>query len=444
MLNRINGFHPLKIGFFIFMLFANNIIFAQTYNVNSISALESTVATASPGDIIELADGTYNTPAVLSGNGTETNPIIVKAATVNGVNMTQLMTLNNNWVTLSGFKFTGTDGRVLIGVNTTGCRVTRCSFINSLANVWINSGSSATSGARKIEIDHCLFDNKTNNINGSGDRVVLKLWVKHINESHHIHHNHFKDIPTGNASNGFEIIQLIYYFLNNPQQAVPEGSTNIIVENNLFDNAAGESEIISIKNNGTTIRKNTFLNCKYNAVVLRGGKGNTVEDNIFINLQGGIAVNSTDHVIKNNYFEKMSKFGIGFYAGTDGYIQPENITVHDNYFKDNRYAIQTNIRGLPTTDKDAILNSSFMNNKSIVGTGVQAIYYHKTYPKNTIYSGNVADGKLGIPIQDGITTNNIIQVTPVLLTKDDVGPYAYESNTRSLSGPFIMSPSDLK
>ena len=68
--NQIKISNSLKFILISFMLFLGNVAFAATYNVNSISALETTVASAQPGDTVVLADGTYSDKdCVLSGKG---------------------------------------------------------------------------------------------------------------------------------------------------------------------------------------------------------------------------------------------------------------------------------------------------------------------------------------------------------------------------------------
>jgi len=397
-----------------------------TYQVKSTNELHSAIQNARAGDIIEVTDGLYNNEIFLKADAISSNPIIVRAKTIGGVIITKKMNLQGSWITVAGFNFTGTTGSININTKSIGMRITRSRFIDSMANNWIVSGNTHTAGATLIEIDHNEFLNKTNNTTGKGDRVVVKIWVNNLNERHYIHHNYFKNIPRGNDSNGFEIIQLITK--GNPS-IIPNGSTNILIENNLFDNAAGESEIISIKNNGTIIRKNTFTNCLGYGIVLRHGKGSLVENNIFSNSSGGIRVNDINHIIKNNYFKSLKYYALGFYDGTDhywknSYIQVKNTIVDSNIFVDNKYAIVTNLSNMEEFEHFPIRDVIVSNNKIRVGTGYKATNFIST-PLNLILKDNYVDGALGSLKENDVILKKLnlsdLQSNINLLTIEDVG-----------------------
>lgn len=58
---------------------------SPTTSVNSLSALQSAIDDASPGDIIELQNGTYSGQFAVTSSGTEANPIYIRGESKNGV-----------------------------------------------------------------------------------------------------------------------------------------------------------------------------------------------------------------------------------------------------------------------------------------------------------------------------------------------------------------------
>src|SRR3989440_11073492 len=88
---------------------------AATHVVTSIPALQSALGSAAPGDVIELADGSYSTSSTinLSRSGTASAPITVRAQHVGGAPITgsggfSLGGVSN--VVIAGFRVTGSRG----------------------------------------------------------------------------------------------------------------------------------------------------------------------------------------------------------------------------------------------------------------------------------------------------------------------------------------------
>ena len=154
------------------------------------------------------------------------------------------------------------------------CRISRCVWSDAQPGKWIR----VRPGSRRIEIDHCRFENKTNNRELPRGCQLMQIVVRNEGEAHHVHHNHFVDVPQGKTNNGYETLQLITE--GNPFDPEP-GDCGTVIEHNLFERYSGEAEIISVKSNGNTVRANTFRKSR-GSLVLRTGDGNVVSRNVFL------------------------------------------------------------------------------------------------------------------------------------------------------------------
>ncbi len=364
--------------------------------VSSIAELETAKSTANPGDIIELANGTYDGTITLSGtDGTEVAPIVVRAATNGGVIFKAKLEISSSWTTLQGFNATSAGaGYIQFGDGHEGIRVTRCLFDNSGAYVWLKTYTSAGNN-RKITIDYNTFTNKTNNSTLDEDAVILKFQTDQaMADEHHIHHNYIYNIPAGLDGNGYECMQ----FLTVGNLFDPLGvNTGNIVEYNLFDDSGSETEMISIKSNGVTIRYNTFTNIdeSFYCVFLRHGKRAVVEDNFFIDIKKGIAILSVDQTVRRNYFYSSSYYSVDFANGEDDpvnyFMQVDNATIVDNMFVDcAASAFRFNYNNVPSLP---VINSTMIGNRVV---GPTALYYNgETTPTFTTSSGNEYNTSLG-------------------------------------------------
>lgn len=293
-------------------LFAVVSVQAKTITVSNAAELKAANNAAKPGDTVLFKNGTWNNITIeLSCTGTAQQPIVFKAQTNGQVIIAgkSSLRLGGNYIIVEGLMFT--DGYASKGSvwefrkdKTPGnnCRITNC-MIKSFNNVdrkdenyWV-----ALYG-KNNRIDHCNFTDKTNI--GVLMAVILDDDRSRLNE-HSIDSNYFGyRKPLG--SNGGEIIRV----------GVSQHCTfysNTVIQNNLFDNCDGETEIISIKSCGNAVRNNVFRECQ-GAVVLRHGNNNTVEGNIFWGNNkrgtGGVRVINEGNWIVGNYFYKC--VGDGF------------------------------------------------------------------------------------------------------------------------------------
>jgi poly(beta-D-mannuronate) lyase len=114
------------------------------------------------------------------------------------------------------------------------------------------------------------------------------------------------------------------------------------VEYNLFEDCAGENELISIKASAVTLRYNTIRNCPAQ-FTLRHGNKCLVYGNYFINTPG-LRIFGDDHIIHSNYFENCNPaitIGNGDGEVTDGakltaHDRPDRVLIAFNTLVDNK------------------------------------------------------------------------------------------------------------
>ncbi len=279
--------------------------------------LQRAVADARPGDRIELADGDYDLEQalVVSVKATAEAPLVIAASNRLGARLTGaagIMLSNCEYVGVEGLAFLHKANGPAFSMNgSRHCRLSQSHIrlrepvvTNPLEHrvTWI-SLSGENSGWNRI--DHNLIEEKRNasvmlGTGGSGVETG-NMSTRHDR----IDNNHFRNFYKG-TGNGFETIRL-------GSSTYSHSSGFITVEDNLFENCDGESEIISVKCNDNILRRNTFLNC-YGALTLRNCHRCTVEGNIFIS-QGkrgstGIRLFGQDHRILNNHMQGLDGAGI--------------------------------------------------------------------------------------------------------------------------------------
>ncbi len=371
-------------------------------NVNSSNQLLSELSKAKPGDVIIVKPGTYKGLKAISANGKPDNPITVKAESIGKCMLVDQLLIKGAHIHLEGFSFTGKGSILVEGRN---CRITRCTMSNVESGKWI----WIAAGSQEIEIDHCLFENKDINKKLPKGCQLLQANVLNKNEKHHFHHNHFRNIPKGLNSNGYETVQLI----TNGNPRVPPGDrTGNIVEYNLFEQCDGEAEIISVKSNGNILRHNTFRDCR-GQLVLRHGKENIVDGNYFLwsttPQVGGVRLQGTGQVIVNNYFYNISS-AITFMDGTpdDLYVRVEKAQIMHNTIIDcgQGMTIGINHSKYPNQagfePKDCVVK----NNIFQIPSGKVINYINNDVPTNWTWENNIYSGNIGINPIKGLDSDD--------------------------------------
>ncbi len=262
--------------------------------VSSISALQSALGAAAPGDVIQLADGSYATSSTITINrsGTASAPITVQAQHVGGATLSGSggfsIAGGTSYVVLSGFRLTGSRG-LTVPVGATHVRITRDVFqMAGSVQYWLQvSGDDA-------QIDHNTFQHKATIgnfievVGPGGSGMAQRTWI---------HHNYFLD-QSYTGSNGGESIRV---GLSGRQHS----SAKAIVEYNLFEHCNGDLEVISVKSTDDIIRYNTLRDSK-GTITLRHGWNNRVEGNYLLGNRTGIRMFGNNHVVVNNVIENST------------------------------------------------------------------------------------------------------------------------------------------
>ena len=387
--------------------------------IMTLSDLEHRVSDSRPGDTITLADGIYDGDVCeLVAKGSAVYPITIQAKNIGKAVIQGPISIKGDYINLVGLRFEEKGSIKILG---RGCRISRCVMTDVQVGIWID----VLPESQQIEIDYCRFENKTNNSHHEGGRFdlpyneqghinhqLMRLIVRNKGEKHHIHHNHFVDIPEGKLGNGYETLQLITE--GNPWDPEP-GHCGTLIEYNLFERCNGEGEIISVKSNGNLLRRNTFRDCR-GALVLRHGDDNVVSENFFFGdgepRAGGVRLQGTDQVVVNNLFHSTTKSVI-LMAGTydDLYVQTERALVAFNTFVGDRSPLVIGLLhssfSVGTPPKDCVIANNAILSRTPDGGAENSDFQTVSIrqddePVNFTWEGNIIDGELEIPARNGI------------------------------------------
>ena len=253
---------------------------ASTVRVESQDAYREAVKAAEPGDVIQLANGTWNDFEILfRGEGREGQPITLTAEEKGKVIISGQSNLRiaGKHLVVSGLVFKD-------GYTPTSEVI---SFRRNKDDLAYHSRVTETvidgfNNPERTEADfwvimygkHNRFDH--NHLIGKANRGVtmaVRLNTEESRENHHrIDHNYFGPRPNL-GSNGGETLRI-----GTSHYSLIDSFTN--VENNFFERCNGEVEIISNKSGHNVFRGNVFLESR-GTLTLRHGNDNRVENNEF-------------------------------------------------------------------------------------------------------------------------------------------------------------------
>ncbi len=392
---------------------------AATQLVSSISALQSALSSASPGDVIQLADGSYSTSSdiSISRSGTASAPIVVRAQHVGGATITGsggfTIGASTSYVTLSGFTLTGSQG-LSIPVGATHIQVTRNTFqMAGSVQYWV------TVAGDDAQIDHNTFQHKSTignfiEVVGPGSSgMAQNTWI---------HHNYFLD-QSYTGANGGESIRV---GLSGRQHS----AAHALVEYNLFERCDGDLEVISVKSTSDIIRYNTLRNSK-GTITLRHGWNNTVEGNYLLGNSTGIRMFGNNHVVINNVVENSTgqalEIGGGEVrddttSGTDHEAVDHALVAFNTFVNDQASPIQMGDGGKAFQPSDVTVADNIIS-----GTGGTA----ETSAGGTSlkYQGNMLNGVTGgaMPASGYTTANPKLTLDPAGLYRLSLGSPAIDA-----------------
>jgi poly(beta-D-mannuronate) lyase len=383
---------------------------AYTILAHDIVDLESKILTASQGDVIALANGTYRDVDLDIG----TDNIMVVAETSGSVFIEGIstITISADNVIFEGFTFR--NGYPLlssgaIDVRGSHNRVTNC-LIDSYNDEILEKTFKWMSLNNKTmynSVDHCTFKGK------NSEGTILVIWRDDDSPNyHHIYRNAFLDYSynrsddlgkKGPDQNGFETIRI-----GTSQQS--QSSSYSLVEYNYFYKCNGEVEIISNKSGHNVYRYNTFESCN-GLLTLRHGNTCTVDSNYFYvhNLYGGgIRIIDKNHLIRNNYIEgvETGSNGRGGICITshqtepklNGYWEARDIMISNNTIIDSTQSLVFGANSKENAPYSAFLtNNLIMNNleeehdivRVVTGASGELDVKNPVYINNFYYGGEL-------------------------------------------------------
>jgi poly(beta-D-mannuronate) lyase len=394
----------------------------RSLNVTNPQELATAINDAAPGDTIVMKRGVWtNTNIQISApaqHGTAAARITLRAEVggqtiLNGISK---LTLGRDYWTVDGLSFIG-------GVSTKGVPVISFGFNagetpahhSELANVSMKDYGMASdpsyswvilSGTDNV-VRNCGFTGKRNPSN-----ILTGDYATPTPRRYHIHHNYFGDFPgSGNPGEWGAVVTGAGAY-----EGLERTPDYVIIENNLFRNCSGESEVVSVKSGNDTVRNNTFVECG-GYVSLRIGDNSEVSGNYFFGNyergygnsphgSGGIRISGSGHSVHNNYIADAHGSGIVIqnkWTPSDaGYTATNDVEVAYNTIV-NSFTSGIIIGwpwngGVDNTPPD---NISIANNIVTSFVGKAFDYVDGT---NLTYAGNIAYGpSIGLdPLPPGV------------------------------------------
>ncbi|MEM1115409.1 MAG: chondroitinase-B domain-containing protein [Bacteroidota bacterium] len=385
--------------------------------VTTAAELGAAVRASEPGDVITMANGTWeDTPINFDADGVVGDTITLRAETPGEVILTgsSNLSIGGDYLKVDGLRFENgalPDGRPVIQFRRSSSdlanhsRLTNCTVVDyNPANVRTEYKWVSLYG-RFNRVDHCYFAGKTN----EGALLVVWLVTGGDPPEHRIDRNHFGPRPEF-GDNGAETIR-IGTSSRSMQYA------NVVVERNLFTETNGEIEIISNKSNGNVYRSNTFRRAQ-GTLTLRHGNDCLVEGNFFlgegVSGTGGVRIIGEDHRVVNNYFLGLRGTG---YSAPLSMVQGVPNSPLNRYFQVKRPLVAHNT--FVNTDRTFVIGVGNSSDQSlppeditVVNNAVQTrlsapIIDVDLEPVGTSeWSGNVFFGQPSSDFPDGVTFAN--------------------------------------
>jgi len=300
--------------FVLLLLSVSTTVSGRERMVDDQQQYDQAVSSLEPGDVVVLANGTWSDfEIVFQGQGTAEQPITLTAQEKGEVIISgqSNLSLAGEHLVVSGLVFkngnTPTDAVISFrkgkGEVANHSRVTEV-VIDNFSNperyevdYWV-----AMYGKHN-RFDHNHLEGKRN----KGVTMAVRLDSAASQENHHrIDHNYFGPRAVL-GSNGGETLRI-----GTSHYSLTDSFTR--VENNYFDRADGEVEIVSVKSGSNELRGNLFYESR-GTLTLRHGNDNVVEKNVFlgngVDHTGGIRVINKRQIIRNNYLEGLTGYRFG-------------------------------------------------------------------------------------------------------------------------------------
>jgi poly(beta-D-mannuronate) lyase len=389
---------------------------AETIRVGDQQAFEKAVKGAAPGDVIELANGTWTDFEILfTGQGTEENPITLTAEEKGKVIISGKSNLRiaGKHLVVSGLVFKN-------GYTPTGEVISfrrnkdDLAYHSRVTEVVIDSFNNPERTERDSWVmlygRHNRFDH--NHLAGkktNGVTMAVRLNSEASQENHHrIDHNYFGHRPNL-GSNGGETLRI-----GTSHYSLTDSFT--VVENNFFERCNGEVEIISNKSGHNVFRGNVFLESR-GTLTLRHGNDNLVENNVFfgngVDHTGGIRLINKRQTIRNNYMQGLTghRFASALTVMNGVPNSPINRyhQVEDSVIENNTVIDSLHIEMAAGSDEERSAvpkTTSFRNNLIYNRDGVSVITVHDDI-SGIDFEGNVLNKVENPAIDRGFSSRNV-------------------------------------
>ena len=330
----------LKTFLIFIFIFLSGILQAKIYKINSQADYNKIRSIVRAGDEVLISKGFYKGWNIdIDLIGTERKPIIIRgegSQTIfsGDVNSTTFK-ISGAFIVLKDIRFEENNlisqkgqSTALIELNASNqVSIKNCSFIRNRVSTQFTPLVIISGYAKNNTISKCLFRS-----NIDSQDVQVKIANGQNPENTTIERNLFIDKPkvTWKNGNGGECVQI-------GQDPVLLGNLagSTLVFKNRFIHCDGENEVISNKSSGNKFIRN-FFEQNDGELVMRGGNDCLIERNKFSGGTGGIRVNGTGHVIRDNKIRGIKnaiRLMYGMAAGgneTGFYIAAGNIVITGN------------------------------------------------------------------------------------------------------------------
>ena len=347
--------------------------------VTSLAALQQAIDAAQPGQVVELADGTYINGMLQL----RTNQVVVQGQTPGGVHLTGAIhvVVSGQGNVLRGLQFH--DGNIgedtLIDVTGSDNTLSQLSIDGFTARRYVH----VDGGTHRNTLSHCNLSRKPAKPIGPAIQVTTSATVPGY---HRIRFCALRNFAGGGGDYGNEPIRIGL----GEQRA---NAARTAVEHCRFSRLGrGDSESISLKSSQNVCRFNTFSDNPDSGLVFRAGNHNVAYGNFFVNGAGGVRLKEGHgHVLYQNYFETGQSDAVRLqFVATD--------PLTNIWFVHNTFVNMGAISLGGTGPEGVVFANNLLDRPtdflfSDVGVGVSWV-------------GNLYRGQSGIPAAAGLTAAN--------------------------------------
>jgi len=373
------------------------------YVVSTEATFNSTAASLVAGDTLTITPGNYSDWGLsCPAGGASGNVVTIIGDGVTFGGNSQI-NVTADYVTITGLQFTdvtfdGDPGSCIKLNGASFCVVDNCGFLRAKRDLYVASHLVGIqfngTAANDNTVSNCVFDDTGSIPVGihlnAGDAVCERL---------HIHHNIFQNTPSGNVLSAIQLGQGL---------DTETEITDALIESNTFLNWKGDTELISLKSSGNTVRYNYVNDCT--AFRCRSGNDNELYNNNFVGGTRALSISGMRHIIRDNWIRPAGTDAIVFDYG-DGYTGGNDLTAAEDCVVTGNIVecINNSQRGI----------RMFVNGQTVTPRG-------NTFSSNVIYGGQIGtmiDVETQESLDENTFTNNV----------ESVASYSSLSNVATLT-----------